>query len=369
MARFVFSADGHIREPGDLFLSNIPPSMHKHTLRSEKTDGYSLLLCGDKVLFRNRLQPKNPDQANFGRPNQKGAVDLGARFEDMKSEGVDAEILFPTTGMMTFLLEEAEVELAATQAYNNFIDTFVGNRRDTFVRCAVLPLRNNFQYTVQEMKRVAAMGITCAMIPAQMPVGIPHYNNPVWDPVFEAAQNLDLVLVIHTATGREDVRAAKGPGAALINYTHQVNDSLECTMYLVSGGILDRYPRVKVAFIECGASWLAAVGERLDEVYHGHHFFVQPKLSAPPSEIIKRQISASFQHDRACIMSRSVTGHQALMWGSDYPHHEGTFPYSRRVIAHLFDGIEITEQEKADIIGGNAARLFRLERPEFLKAA
>ena len=68
-------------------------------------------------------------------------------------------------------------------------------------------------------------------------------------------------------------------------------------------------------------------------------------------------------------MSRSVTGTQAIMWGSDYPHHEGTFPKSRDVLAKLFEGIDITEREKADIIGGNAARLFRLPRPEFAKAA
>jgi predicted TIM-barrel fold metal-dependent hydrolase len=62
-------------------------------------------------------------------------------------------------------------------------------------------------------------------------------------------------------------------------------------------------------------------------------------------------------------MARSVTGTQALMWGADYPHHEGTFPRSRQVLAHLFDGIEISEQDKADIVGGNAARLFRIVRP------
>ena len=62
-------------------------------------------------------------------------------------------------------------------------------------------------------------------------------------------------------------------------------------------------------------------------------------------------------------MSRSVTGTQAIMWGADYPHHEGTFPKSKQVLAHLFDGIDISEQDKADILGGNAARLFRLPHP------
>jgi acyl-coenzyme A synthetase/AMP-(fatty) acid ligase len=76
------------------------------------------------------------------------------------------------------------------------------------------------------------------------------------------------------------------------------------------------------------------------------------------------QVACSFQYDRACIMARSVTGTQALMWGADYPHHEGTFPRSREVLAHLFDGIDISEQDKADIVGANAARLFRIPRPD-----
>ena len=68
-------------------------------------------------------------------------------------------------------------------------------------------------------------------------------------------------------------------------------------------------------------------------------------------------------------MTRSVTGVKPLIWGSDYPHAEGTYPRSKDVIKRLFDGIEISEKDKADILGGNAARLFRLQRPEFMKAA
>jgi len=68
-------------------------------------------------------------------------------------------------------------------------------------------------------------------------------------------------------------------------------------------------------------------------------------------------------------MARSVTTPKPLMWGADYPHHEGTFGCTRDVIAHLFDGIDISEDDKADILGRNAARLFRLPRPEFTAAA
>jgi predicted TIM-barrel fold metal-dependent hydrolase len=176
------------------------------------------------------------------------------------------------------------------------------------------------------------------------------------------------VLVLHTGTGLETVIYERGPGAAVINYTHQMNDGLDAVTFLVAGGVLDRNPSTQVAIIECGASWLAAVAERMDEVYAAHAPFVHPKLSLPPSGIIRRQVKASFQHDRACIAARNVTGTEALLWASDYPHAEGTFPHSTDIISKLFDGIDISEQEKADILGGNAARLFRLQRPEFAAA-
>jgi predicted TIM-barrel fold metal-dependent hydrolase len=214
------------------------------------------------------------------------------------------------------------------------------------------------------MKRLAATGFTSAMLPSVVPKGVPSYNDEAWDPVFEAGQDLKMAFVLHTGTGREDVRAEKGAGGAVINYTTQMCDAQQSIMYLVAGGVLDRFPGSKVAVIESGASWLTALAERMDEVYEAHHNFVRPKLSVTPREVIQRQVHASFQYDRGCIMSRAVTGTQALLWGADYPHHEGTYPRSRDVIEHLFDGINITKREKADILGGNAARLFRLPKME-----
>jgi predicted TIM-barrel fold metal-dependent hydrolase len=224
---------------------------------------------------------------------------------------------------------------------------------------------------VSEIRRLASLGFTAAMLPSLIEAnsGVPAYNDEAWDPVFEAGQAHGVAFVLHTGTGREDVRAQKGPGGAIVNYTIQMCDGMHSVMHLVAGGVLDRFPGAKVACIESGASWLPALAERMDEVYDAHHWFVKPKLSLTPRELIARQVSCSFQYDRACIMARSVTGVQSMMWGSDYPHHEGTFGKTRNVLAHLFDGIDISESDKADILGGNAARLFRLPRPEFAQAA
>jgi predicted TIM-barrel fold metal-dependent hydrolase len=133
-------------------------------------------------------------------------------------------------------------------------------------------------------------------------------------------------------------------------------------MYLVSGGVLDRNPGAKVAFIEAGASWLVALAERMDEVEEAHAKFVNPKLSRRPSQIIDDQVWASFQHDRACITSAAarLPGAKNVMWGSDYPHAEGTFPISRPIQEELFDNLDVPEDVRLGILGLNAARLFRM---------
>jgi predicted TIM-barrel fold metal-dependent hydrolase len=370
MSHFVFSADGHIVEPRDLLADGLPPALKAYGVRSEKRDDYMVTLSGNTVINRVRLNrpPLPADGETFGRANRLGASNLEGRLVDMASEGIDAEIVFPSSGLWTFLIENAEAELATNQIYNDWNNGFFSGHLDKFVRCGILPVRD-FRNTVAEMKRIAALGFTAAMLPSVVPPGVPDYNDEAWDPVFEAGQALGIVFVLHTGTGREDVRSEKGAGGAVINYTIQMCDAQHSIMYMVAGGVLDRFPGAKVAVIESGASWLAALAERMDEVNEAHHMFVRPKLSLTPRELIQRQVAASFQYDRACIMSRSVTGHQALLWGSDYPHHEGTFPRSREVVAHLFDGIDISEREKADIIGGNAARLFRLSNPKVAVAA
>jgi predicted TIM-barrel fold metal-dependent hydrolase len=210
---------------------------------------------------------------------------------------------------------------------------------------------------------LATKGFTSAMLPSSVPQGVPNYNNDSWDKVFDAAQRLDIVLAIHTATGREALRPERGSGGAIINYTTQMCDAINSIMYMVAGGVLDRFPKVQIFIVESGASWLAGLAERMDEVYFAHHAFVAPKLSLRPSEIIQRQVNISFQSDRACIMSRHITGTKGLVWGSDYPHNEGTFPFSRKILSELFDGIDISEQEKRQITGLNGARLFRLPNP------
>jgi predicted TIM-barrel fold metal-dependent hydrolase len=360
----VFSADSHIVEPPDLFVNGLPASMRPRAIQMALRDGFIMTVSGDKVIHKLRankpLAAKTAGEDNAKSAMRVGSRDLTLRLQDMAKDGVDAEVVFPSLALWTYVLEDPELELATAQVYNDWNDGFFAGHLDHFVRCGVLPVRR-FADTLAELKRIAAKGFTAAMLPSAVPPGLPPYNSEAWDPVFALAGELGVVPVLHTGTGLEDVVVERGPGAAVINYAHQMIDAQNSIMALVAGGVLDRNPRAQVAVIESGASWLAGLAERMDEVYRAHAVYVSPKLSLRPSEIIRRQVKCSFQSDKACILSRSITGSEVLMWGADYPHAEGTFPNSREVIRGLFDGVEISEREKADILGGNAARLFRFQ--------
>lgn len=362
----VFSADSHIVEPPDLFVNGLPASLRPRAIQMTLRDGYIMTVSGDKLIHKLRankpLAAKAAGEDRLASAVRVGSRDLALRLQDMAKDGVDAEVVFPSLALWTYVLEDPELELATARVYNDWNDGFFSGHLDHFVRCGVLPVRR-FADTLAEMKRIAAKGFTAAMLPSAVPPGLPAYNDPAWDPVFALAGELGLVPVLHTGTGLEDVVVERGPGAAVINYTRQMIDAQNSIMALVAGGVLDRCPAAQVAVIESGASWLAGLAERMDEVYRAHAVYVSPKLSLRPSEIIRRQVKCSFQSDRACILSRGVTGTEALMWGADYPHAEGTFPNSREVIRGLFEGVAISEREKADIVGGNAARLFRFQAP------
>jgi predicted TIM-barrel fold metal-dependent hydrolase len=266
-------------------------------------------------------------------------------------------------GLVNYLIADAEAELISAQAYNSWMIDHFKDHRDRFVPAAILPVRS-LDNTLTELQRIDALGCTAAMLPVVPCDGIPRYNDPAWDPIFAYAGEAGIPLVMHTGTGKVDIRYARGPGGALINYTRQMDDATNAIMFMVGGGVLDRHPKTKVVFAECGASWLVGLGERMDEVYHGHSHFINPKLNRVSSQIVRDQIVLAFQNDRNCVANRDAMGIQTMIWASDYPHKEGTFPHSQKVIEKLFEGVDISDAEKAAILGGTAAKLFRLPNPK-----
>jgi predicted TIM-barrel fold metal-dependent hydrolase len=353
MDKFVFSMDSHVVEPRGLWQEMLPARFKDRALRSERQeDRYIAMVADGKTLHRMQVGDGVSDNPRIG------GTSPDLRFKDMAKDGIDAELIFPNLGMMTYAIDDAELSFACMQVYNDWLIRTFGAYPDTFVPTAVLPMRDPTQ-TLDEFRRVVALGYRSVMLPTLPPSGL-RYNNKDFDPIWAYAQQERIPLAFHVASGLTPI-SERGPGAAIINYMRLGFATEELVTYMVAGGALDRHPALTMVVIEAGASWMAGLGERLDEVNQAHQYYIKPKLTRKPSEILYGQVKATFQFDRACLKTIDITGHECLLWASDYPHMEGTFPHSMQVIEQVFAGIDLPLEVKADILGGTAARLYGIE--------
>jgi predicted TIM-barrel fold metal-dependent hydrolase len=129
---------------------------------------------------------------------------------------------------------------------------------------------------------------------------------------------------------------------------------------MIFSGVFERYPKLQVGTVEHELSWIPHFLDRIDYTYtqrvqQERYRFKEAML---PSDYFHRNVFAGFQEDATGIRDRYIIGVDNLLWGSDYPHVESTFPRSRQIIEQILK--DCTEEEKAKIAGGNAARIYRL---------
>jgi predicted TIM-barrel fold metal-dependent hydrolase len=134
---------------------------------------------------------------------------------------------------------------------------------------------------------------------------------------------------------------------------------IRSTAELIWAGIPQRYPSLRFVIAEGGIGWIASLLGMMDHWWKDHRRWMKPRLDESPSFYFHRQFWATFEDDRAGLLTRELLPIDHLMWGSDYPHTEGTFPHSREQIAKDFAGI--AEEEVRKIVAGNAARLYGLK--------
>lgn len=383
MYDFVFTHDAHVMEPGDLLEKNLPAKWQSQRLRVERRDSTVYYLAGDRVLFHLRVaggvigggdisrsiaETDNKREGRF-----PGGHSIQHRLADMASAGIDSSIVFSGLTGFAGALEPAP-GLAHMQVFNDWCIDHFGAMPHTFVPNAMLPA-HSVEAALGEFRRVLDLGYRSVMLPIEPPQGSPKYVDRNWDPVWDLCEQAGVPMTMHSGSSTAPIRY-HGDGAACMNYFTLGLIAQEAIAALVVGGVFDRHPKLKLVNCESGADWLLWVGERLDEVYHGHHYYVHPKLKNLPSETLYQHVIATTHRERGCIRTRHMTGLDCLMWSDDYPHAEGTFPNTKSILDNLFDGIEISPREMNQMVGGNGAKLYgldlakaRAEKERFAKTA
>lgn len=346
------SGDSHILEPDDLWSQILPKDLAERMPRTELISENEERVTVDGKSFTRQLPKIFTKRGSNGmtiaemssRP--PGARDVRARLADLDEEGIWAEIVYASIGLWCSLIEDKALIRAAAHAENEWLASEVmGAAPDRLVPAALMPLLD-VDDAVTEVHHAAGLGLKILSIPTGVAPGLKDWNHDYWEPLWAAAEEAGMVVGFHIGTDGMDQVVHGGPGGAVLNFLETSYGGQRAAAKLVSGGALDRHPYLKILVSEGGATWVPFVGDRLNEAYRQHAAFVRPQLSAMPKEILYRQVYASFQHDETAPAALYAMGYRNVMWGSDYPHAEGTYGHTQKTLHELFDDVEAEVRQR-----------------------
>jgi len=334
------SGDSHYNEPPDLYAP-LPPELRERMPRSVKAqDGRSETIYVDGKSF-NRPMPKIATiKGTKGRTLSEalqapGADTMSIRRQDLDHEGIWAEVIYPSVGMWNSHITDPGLIREAVKVTNDWCARVQQESARHVMPAQISPV--DIDDAVAEVHRAAGLGLKAVSLPAGTAGDVPKFNMPYWEPLWDAVAECDMVLAVHTGSSAEDPVHHHGPGGGTMNYLYACYSGMDMAASMVASGVLDKRPELKLLISEAGASWLPFVGDRLDEATRQHSEFVRDHLTRMPSEILRDQVYASFQHDPSAVLTVTAMGYPNVLWGSDYPHIEGTFGHTQKTLHELFD--------------------------------
>ena len=367
----VISSDSHVFEPPDLWTTRIDAKFRDRAPRMRRVgETDQLFVEGDQMiagigLISNagaRFEAPETISA-FGRFEDVhvGGYDPDQHIKDMKVDGVSGEVLYPSQGLFYFKIADSELMSAVFRTYNDWLAEFCQTNSDRLKGVAMINL-DDVQQGINELERSAKMGLVGGMI-TEYPAENRRYDNAEYEPLWAAAQDLNMPLSLHTATRREGINRSTGATSVrdASGRATKVFYPATSTCDMIFSGVFERYPGLKLAIVEFELSWAPHLLTSMDYTYIERHEEASYRFKGDlqPSDFFHHNVYLSFQEDDVGIRLRDVIGVDRLMWGSDYPHSESTFPKSREILDRILEGVP--QDEKSQIVGSNTARLYNFD--------
>ncbi len=378
----IVDADAHIDPPYDMWKTYLPG--HLRDLAPVIEEGEE---C-DWIIFEGNRRPVRMINNQAGRSGkdfkmvgklseQRAAWDPTQRLADMDADGIDTAILFGGGPLGTL---NSDLYIESFEAYSRWVRDFADADPRRLVPIGYVPMRD-IDETIGQVKRLAAMGFRAINIPAfpQNPdgwsttssvkalkdgqvsalTGDPKGERQYWQPEFDrlwaTVCDLGLAITFHLGArvprfGEKQFFLADMPMSKLA--------MAEPIAIMIFNGIFQRFPDLRIATVESGVGWFAWFAEYMDRTWEKQRFWTDSPLTEKPSFYMDRNVYCSFIQDRAGILCRDLPGGRNIMWSSDYPHSETTFPRSREVILRDFEGVPVKDVQ--DIICNRARHFYGL---------
>ena len=363
----LISADGHLNEPRDVWTSRVAKKDQNRVPRVESLpEGDGWVFPGyDVSLPFSWGATAGRDPADMGpwcryEDINPGSYDPLARVSEMEQDGVDAELLFGSNYPRSFVAchEDADLHHEMIRAYNDFMSEFCATAPDRLGGTALLP-NKGVEGCLKEIERLSNMPGFVAFLMQRYPSGEPSIV-PEDDAVWEAIEASGMPLTIHVGL----VQGKMGQRSVATNLpgTGHFYDAPKRMLEFIFAGVLDRFPKLRIPFIEVDCGWIPYFESQCDDNFlrHRRASLRDSKLTRLPSEYMHEYFPAAFITDPFAVQSRHHIGVDRMLWSSDYPHITTDWPLSWKTINATFT--DVPPDEKHAILCGNSLRLFKFDR-------
>ncbi|MFT7599999.1 MAG: putative TIM-barrel fold metal-dependent hydrolase [Acidimicrobiales bacterium] len=361
----VYDADAHICEPPSVWQEYCDPAYRDLIIRAGRgADGRDSLWANGKATGATAAPACIPGA--YAKPDitwddiVPGSYDPAERLKVMDTERLDAALMFPSIDLLAGDIERADVAAANARAYNRWIADFVSENPNRLFGMAVCPLQS-VDAAVDEITFAAEHNLTGITFRPERYNGLELFSEEM-DRVWSAAEDADLTVAIHGSFGSKMTSFARTRYTNPF-YVHMVCHPFEqmaSVMEIVASGILDDHRNLRVGFFESGLGWLPYWLERLDEHKEsmGHHV---PRLKREPTEIFSEQCFVTMEAGEGAAFAQIADMGLAhtVVWGSDYPHYDCTYPGALQELDDTFESVGRTELREK-VLYDNARRFMGL---------
>lgn len=292
-------------------------------------------------------------------PGKEADVPASRWLDFLDELGIQLSVLYPTAGLAAGLIQDREWACAVAHAYNTWIYEKFTRDNPQLKAVALLAVQDPVE-AARELKRAKHdLGLVAGLLPAAT-VLHKGYGHPDFHPIFEAAERLDFPLAIHGAPSRGmgfdffdkfiQVHTLEHPFAILIQFTHMLFE-----------GVFERFPRLRIVFLEAGSGWLPYMMDRMDEEFEKPQKRQAPLLKKNPSDYIRSgQVWTTCEvEEKALPQVLRQFNPDCVMWPSDYPH-ERLPEMFKRDLPTLIARDDITDEQKRRILYENPKRFYHL---------
>lgn len=362
----IIDSDMHLREPADLWEKYMEPEWRDQAPRiiSSPARSSAMVLLDGKILggypptYRGGIFDATRIDAELADAKRR-SFDAVSQLNAMDREGLDMAALYPSIGLGIMMRDEINPKLAAAiaRAYNNWLYDFCQTDPKRLKGVAMISLHDVTEALKEARRAVTQLGFV-GVFARPEPLRSLAWHSRYYDSLWATLEELGVPIGFHSAAASGEVPQAGdrfGDDLLLRHICGHPMENMLAMVDVIAGGVLERHPKLKVAFLECYCGWLSFLLHRMNNaVKKGRHALIS-KLK--PSDYFKRQCWISTEAEKELPMIVELIGDDNIVYSTDYPHGDSEYPHA---VDEFLEIEGVAAETKRKILWDNCARLYNL---------